>query len=192
MKKSKIYTGGGDKGKTSLVSGTRIEKSAHRLDLYGEVDALNSQMGLLISTMKQENNLREDIEYLQKIQCRLFDMGSLLACEREHHQKYQLCIFKLSDITEIEGKIDLYDNQLTPLNSFILPGGHFAASLAHLCRTQCRKLERKMVAFSSEHPGEIAEELATFINRLSDFFFILARAINHKMGLEEIKWQKHC
>lgn len=190
MKKSKVYTGGGDKGKTGLVSGTRIDKSSERLDLYGEVDALNSQIGFLIAHLKEEEFFGNDTGYLQKIQDRLFDMGSLLACESEFHQQYKLNTFKSSDIEEIEHKIDFYDNQLIPLNSFILPGGHKAACIAHLCRTQCRKFERKMVGFSLKNPGEIADDLATFINRLSDFFFIFSRYINAKTGHEEIKWQK--
>lgn len=192
MKKSQVYTGGGDKGKTSLVSGTRIDKSSRRLDLYGEVDTLNSHIGLLICYLQEEGRFAADTEYLQKIQCRLFDMGSLLACEREYHQKFQLCVFRTEDIKEIEHKIDFYDNQLIPLKSFILPGGHKASCVAHLCRTQCRKFERKMVDFSHEHENEIADELATFVNRLSDFFFVFSRYVNSKMGVDEIKWQKHC
>lgn len=191
MKKSKVYTGGGDAGKTSLVSGTRIEKSSQRLDLYGEVDSLNSHIGLLIAYLNEEEVFQADLSYLQKIQSRLFDMGSLLACESEHHETYKLNAFKDEDISEIERKIDIYDSQLIPLNSFILPGGHKASCVAHLCRTQCRKFERKMVAFSKDHQGEIPETLAKFVNRLSDFFFIFSRHINARTGNDEIKWVKH-
>lgn len=191
VKKSKVYTGGGDQGKTSLVSGTRIEKSSQRLDLYGEIDALNSQLGLLVAYLGEESLFITDIEYLQKIQSRLFDMGSLLACESQFHDDYRLNKFNDKDIHEIEGKIDSYDAQLIPLNSFILPGGHKASCVAHLCRTQCRKFERKLVAFAVNHPNEIDEKLAKFVNRLSDFFFVFARHINAKTGFEEVKWVRH-
>lgn len=191
MTKSKVYTRGGDKGKTSLVSGTRVSKGADRLNLYGEVDTLNSQLGLLICELEIENQFENDLEFLIKVQRKLFDMGSLLACESKFHEQYKLNSFQAKHIDEIEGKIDFYDGKVAPMTSFILPGGTRAASVAHVCRTSCRTLERRLVAFS-EHGEEILPEyLMKYVNRLSDFLFVYSRYINKVSGVEEKKWSAH-
>ncbi len=188
MTKSKVYTRGGDKGKTSLVSGTRVSKGSTRLGLYGEVDSLNSYIGLLICELESDNRFKSDIDFFIKIQRKLFDMGSLLACESKHHEEYKLNSFAPKHIEEMETKIDLYDNQLEPMTAFILPGGSKASSVAHICRTMCRGLERMLVEYSENGEDEISEHLMKYVNRLSDFLFVYARYINKIFGISEKNW----
>lgn len=191
MTKSKLYTRGGDKGKTSLVSGTRVSKGSDRLDLYGEVDSLNSQIGLFICELQHEQKFSADLEFFIKIQRKLFDMGSLLACESKHHEEYKLNSFVPKHIEEMELKIDHYDNQLEPMTAFILPGGSRSASVAHLCRTTCRGLERRLVEYSEVGEDTLSEHLMKYVNRLSDFLFVFSRYINMVHGIEEQKWMAH-
>ncbi|MCK5882559.1 MAG: cob(I)yrinic acid a,c-diamide adenosyltransferase [Bacteriovoracaceae bacterium] len=191
MTKSKVYTRGGDKGKTGLVSGTRVSKGSIRLGLYGEVDSLNSQIGLMICELENEKIFLNDIEFFIKIQRKLFDMGSLLACEAEHHEKYKLNSFTSKHVLEIEEKIDLYDNQLEPMTAFILPGGSRAASVGHICRTTCRGLERKLVEYYESGEDTLSDHMMEYVNRLSDFLFVYCRYINKKNGIKEKNWMSH-
>jgi cob(I)alamin adenosyltransferase len=184
MKKAAVYTRTGDKGSTGLVGGTRLKKSDTRINLYGEIDELNSFIGLGISFL----NKNFDKTFLQEIQSSLFDLGSNLACEKEKRIEYKLPQIHESKILKLELEIDKMDESLGPLKSFILPGGSQESSAFHVCRTVCRRIERQMVDFEEHNPGEIPVNSLSFINRLSDYFFILARYLNQVLKIEEVKW----
>ncbi len=184
MKKAEVYTKTGDAGTTGLVGGTRIKKSDPRIELYGQVDELNSFIGVAISQL--EKNF--DIDSLLKIQSALFDLGSNLACEKEKRIQFKLPQIKESAIERLELDIDQMDSKLNPLKNFILPGGDSAAAAFHVCRTVCRRIERQMVDFENHNQGEIPDNALKYINRLSDYFFILSRYINFNKGIQEIQW----
>lgn len=184
MKKAAVYTRTGDKGTTGLVGGTRIRKSDPRINLYGEVDELNSYIGLGISFLDKGF----DKSLLQQIQSSLFDLGSNLACEKEKRSQFKLPQIKTSSIEKLESDIDQMDSQLLPLKHFILPGGSSAAAAFHVCRTVCRRIEREMVDFEEHNPGDIPENALEYMNRLSDYFFILARYLNSSDKIEETQW----
>lgn len=188
MSKSKVYTRGGDKGETSLVSGSRVSKGSHRIHIYGEVDELNSYLGLIISELVKEEVLATETDYIEGIQSRLFDLGSNLACEQEKAVKYKLPQLTEAMIVEMEVKIDEYDNQLKPLKNFVLPGGHIAAAQLHIARTICRRIERNLVNFAQDNISEIPQNSIQYINRLSDFLFVMARYVNYKMKKNEPLW----
>ncbi len=184
MKKSKIYTRTGDLGETGLVSGNRVSKADHRIDLYGEVDELNSRIGLASSFIQSD----EVCLFLRRIQSALFDLGSNLACEDENRGKYHLPQIKVEFVKELENEIDRLDAELVPLKTFILPGGGQAASFIHLCRTSARFVERKLVAYHQETQEALPENAAIFVNRLSDYFFVLSRYLNKAQKVEEVLW----
>jgi len=184
MKKASVYTRTGDRGTTGLVGGTRIKKSDPRIHLYGEVDELNSSIGFAMSFL--DNSF--DKTFLQKIQSSLFDLGSNLACEKDKRDQFKLPQIKASLIKEMEKEIDQMDHVMHPLKHFILPGGSSAAAGFHVCRTVCRRIERQMVDFEDSHAGEIPEKSLEYVNRLSDYFFILSRFLNFKEEREETQW----
>lgn len=176
----KIYTKTGDLGETGLVSGSRVSKSNLRIDLYGEVDELNTFVGSLLVV--------EVDEVLFKIQHQLFNLGSLLACESDKREKYKLSPIDPSIIGIMENKIDELNTKLPNLKNFILPGGSEAGARAHLCRVVSRRVERKLVAFGLESKMEIPEHSLVFLNRLSDYFFVFSRYCNQKDKINEIIW----
>ncbi|MFN8371094.1 MAG: cob(I)yrinic acid a,c-diamide adenosyltransferase [Bacteriovoracaceae bacterium] len=189
---SKVYTKTGDKGETSLVNGKRVNKFDPRIDLYGDVDELNSYLGLLIANLKNIENgkmFTSEIDYLIKMQSSMFNIGSFIACESEAREKFKIKNVTPDLIAEMEKKIDLMDVQLKPLSNFVLPGGNISSAMAHILRTTTRKIERKLLAFKTEHRQEISDELVIYFNRLSDFFFILSRFINFKSNIQEILWK---
>lgn len=186
--KSNLYTKMGDNGETGLVGGTRVSKADARIDLYGEVDELNSWVGIAISQL-DESLFKEEVSYLQKIQCYLFDLGSNLACEAEQREKFKLPKLNEQVITDLEKQIDELDSQCPKLSNFILPGGSKASASLHLCRTVCRKIERKMIQFRLQHEEELPVHAAPFMNRLSDFFFVLSRYVNIKQEIKEVPWK---
>jgi cob(I)alamin adenosyltransferase len=148
---AKVYTKTGDKGETGLVSGTRISKGDVRIELYGEVDQLNSHLGVLVNLMKSDNN--EQRELVIKIQSALFDLGSNLACEVDKRESYKLPQISDGIIKEMESSIDKMDKALPSLKNFILPGGTPSAAYGHICRTFTRKVERELVRFGGKYPG---------------------------------------
>ncbi len=187
---SNIYTRVGDKGETSLLSGTRVKKSDLRLELYGSVDELNSWVGLVISYLRKKQALLQEEEFLERIQCSLFDLGSLLACEKEKRDNFKLASLSQELVLEMESRIDKIEEIVGVLKNFILPGGSEDASYIHITRTVCRRIERLMVAFEEEYSGELPDYSLVFINRLSDYLFCLARLVNKVEGQDEIVWKK--
>jgi cob(I)alamin adenosyltransferase len=180
---TKIYTKTGDAGNTSLIGGTKVPKSHIRISAYGTVDELNAFIGLL-------NDQLSDIhsrEMLREIQDRLFTIGSSLACDPEKEIAMQIPDLKESDVLLLEKEIDAMNEKLPEMKSFILPGGHVAVSTAHVCRTVCRRAERIIVELDSIQP--LGQPLIVkYINRLSDYLFVLARYLGFLLGAEEVKW----
>ena len=179
----KIYTKTGDKGETSLVSGKRVSKAHPLVDCYGDVDELNSCIGLVTAQLNDEN-LKSS---LFKVQNQLFNLGSNLACDNEDIRKKLPQISK-KHIQWLEQEIDQHQSNLPELKNFILPGGHIAAASCQLCRSVCRRAERKLIEVSES--TNIASLYIEYLNRLSDYLFVMARAINHKHGINEPQWQK--
>lgn len=186
MKKSLIYTKGGDAGETSLVGGIRISKTNQKLESYGTVDELNSQVGLLTTYINNE----EDLKLLRKIQHTLFNIGSYLATDREKTELHCTSIIRDEDVKIIEAEIDKIDSILPKLNKFILPGGSRGSAVCGVCRTVCRRAERQILKL--HEVSEIDANLLAYMNRLSDYFFILSRKINKDDKKEEIFWDNSC
>ena len=173
----KIYTKTGDKGETSLLGGTRVSKAHQKIEAYGTVDELNSSIGVLRSFTDLES------ETLSEVQHVLFNIGSLLATEREVN--FELPSIDSSDVERLERSIDQMNEGLEPLRNFILPGGSKAAGFAHMSRTICRRAERRVVVLEQLDP-----QIVHFLNRLSDYLFVLSRAILKSEGQSEINWKK--
>ncbi len=186
MKKSNLYTATGDKGTTSLVGGQRIAKCDARLEAYGTVDELNAHIGLL----RQMGNHPDDDALLLFIQNKLFVVGSYLATDTEFTQLREASRMCTEEIERIEHRIDTLDSLVPPLNAFLLPGGTASAAQAHICRTVCRRAERRICQVAQE--VEVDECIMKFVNRLSDYFFVLARFNNNQAQQEEIFWDKAC
>ena len=178
----KIYTKTGDKGMTSLVGGTRISKASLRIDTYGTIDELNSWIGLLRD--QSVNELRRD--FLKEIQDRLFTIGSELASEIDQKKK-KIPDLHESDIELLEKEMDKMDLEIPPLRAFVLPGGNQAVSFTHLARTVCRRAERLVIALSET--AEANSLIIRYLNRLSDYLFVLSRKITQEIGSEEVAWK---
>jgi cob(I)alamin adenosyltransferase len=185
MKKSLIYTKTGDRGTTALVGGRRISKSDIRLEAYGETDELNAFIGLLLGEKLDET----DIAFLLFLQNSLFNLGAYLATDPDNPHPATSTI-SATALERIEREIDRIDSSLPPIRSFLLPGGNRISALAHVCRTVCRRAERAMYRLHEESPVE-ANALA-FINRMSDYFFVLSRQECLRGGGQEIKWNNAC
>lgn len=190
MKKSNIYTRTGDKGETGLVSGTRTLKSDTRIDMYGDLDELNSRVGVVVSLMSEHADMLDIKKHLEEVQCSLFDLGSNLACEADKRDEWKLPQISKNSVVLLEEKIDEMESELNPLKTFILPGGHFIASQIHLCRTCSRSVERKMVDFMTTRQEPLPENALIFMNRLSDYFFVLARWVNKHFEINETPWKR--
>lgn len=162
----KIYTKKGDKGQTSLIGGRKIEKDSIRVEAYGTIDELNSYIGLCINYLEKN----EDKEVLRKIQRKLFDVGAELSTIDYEKSKN---ITKDEDVLELEKLIDLYTEKIEKINDFIVPGTSLSAANLHIARTICRRAERRILTLSKE--DKINPVLLKYINRLSDFLYILAR-----------------
>ena len=182
----KIYTKKGDQGQTSLVDGSRVAKSDLRLQTYGTLDELNSHVGFLISLLSMEQGIfSEDIKFLKQVQVWLFHLGSQLACS-DFKTSEGLPTLTQEEINTMEYSIDTLETSLPKLKNFILPGGHQTSSQTHICRTVTRRAERLCVALHEKSKPEYPA--IAFLNRLSDYFFVLARSINHRLGIKSIKW----
>ena len=178
----KIYTKTGDKGTTALLGGTRVLKSDIRIEAYGTVDELNSYVGLLRD--QPVNESRKDL--LKVIQDRLFTIGADLATAPGKDQVKKPDLLE-SDIELLENEMDKMDLELPALTSFVLPGGHQSVSFAHLARCVCRRAERISVALNDEE--WVSPLVLRYLNRLSDFFFVLGRKMAQELDAEEVKWE---
>jgi len=178
----KIYTKTGDKGDTSLFGGKRVSKGELRIECYGTTDELNSHVGLL---RDQEVNKKRK-EVLVEIQDRLFTIGSILATPPDNI-KVKTPALHEEDITFLEKQIDAMESELSPMKSFVLPGGHPSVSIGHITRTVCRRAERVIIRL---HQIEKIDHLViTYLNRLSDYFFVLCRKMTKELNAEETPWK---
>ncbi len=180
----KIYTKKGDKGTTALYGGKRVSKAELRIESYGTVDELNSFLGLVATYMEE----KEYTDLMHSIQSRLFDLGTHLAAEPG---KKNLILPEITEahITQLENYIDKMNEALSELKFFILPGGNKAASIAHVARTVCRRAERSVVRLAENE--NINPVLVQYLNRLSDFLFVLARKLANDANEAEIVWKSH-
>lgn len=183
----KIYTKTGDKGQTSLLGGTRVSKSDLRVEAYGTIDELNAFIANLKDLLNIDRMDEQVISALHKINKELFDIGSLLALESDEY-KGKMAQFDPESIQFLEEQIDVMDGKLEKLREFILPGGHPLVSSCHICRTVCRRAERRVVALSED--ATIEEDYITYINRLSDYLFTLARYIALEYDVDEDRWHE--
>ena len=181
---SKIYTKTGDLGKTSLIGGTKVAKSHIRIDSYGTVDELNSYIGM-VSDLAAEARTKE---ILKEIQDRLFTIGSSLACDPEKEPLMKIPDLKETDIDLLEREIDSMNDILPSMKSFILPGGHIAISTTHVARCVCRRAERCCVNMQ-EHELFVEPLVIKYLNRLSDYLFVLSRYTAHVLNIEELQWK---
>jgi len=186
----RIYTGTGDKGYTSLFSGERVLKSHDRLHAYGDLDELSSILGVVIAKMPLGE--RESVEQLKRIQSDLLCMGAWLATTPDASSACVLEEIPESVCTGLEQAIDVMQEKLPPLNQFILPGGHESAAFAHIARTVCRRAERHAVfmahSMTEEEKSPQIELFMVYLNRLSDYLFVLARYCNAIHGVQDVLW----
>lgn len=181
----KIYTKTGDKGDTGLIDGSRISKSDLRIIAYGVVDEANSHIGLIISNI-EKNSIFDDVKkILLNVQQDLFVLGAELA--NPNTLKDDNMLVKTEMISTIEKYIDKFESELAPLSNFILPGGSIESSLLHICRTVVRRAEISAVALAKEQ--KINQEILTYLNRISDLFFVLARVTNKRQKHNDIPWK---
>jgi cob(I)alamin adenosyltransferase len=178
----KIYTKTGDKGMTGLIGGTKVSKSHGRIEAYGTVDELNSFIGLLT------DHLPDTVPFLREVQDRLFTIGSSLACDPDKEPRLKIPDLKEEDVQQLEKEIDRMDAALPPMKSFLLPGGHIAVSTAHIARCVCRRAERGCVRLQDEQIF-VEPLVLRYLNRLSDYLFVLARYAAHQLLVPEIPWK---
>lgn len=178
----KVYTKKGDKGTTQLIGGTRVPKNTLRIEAYGTIDELNSYIGLI-------RDQAIDIKYVQQlleIQDRLFTLGALLARDPEK-QKMQLPELIESDITNLENWIDEMEEKLEPMTSFVLPGGHTTVSFTHIARCVCRRSERIITELNEN--SKVSDIVMAYVNRLSDYLFVLSRKLTFDLNATEQPWK---
>ena len=188
IKKSNVYTQTGDKGMTSLVGGKRVSKDDVRIEAYGTVDEVNSFIGVLDNLHNIPGEMKSIFRIVQN---KLFNIGSYLATEAPSGTRMSINGLTQADVEKIENAIDSLDSELPPMRNFVLPGGSRISSFAHVCRTVCRRCERRIIAL--ENTGAYVDPLViAYVNRLSDFFFVLARFNNIHNQIEEIFWDKDC
>lgn len=177
-KKATIYTGTGDDGTTSLIGGTRVGKDHVRVQAYGTIDELNAHLGMLAVVVDNDNTR----QFIEKVEHNMLTIGCCLANEQK--SEYGLCD---EDIAVLQNAIDELEASLPPMHSFIIPGGTEATARANLCRTICRRAERELTTMRREY--EVEQNIMTYINRLSDYLFLLQRQL---LNGEEKKWEKPC
>lgn len=183
----KIYTKAGDKGQTGLIGGRRTSKADLRIDAYGTIDELNAWLGLLRDQPSTVNRR----ELLKEIQNRLFTVGAELATDPERAAQRTMPTIVPDDVTRLEQAMDNMDAELPELRAFIIPGGHESVSICHLARTVCRRAERAVVALNDTfaESGGVDELVLQYLNRLSDYLFVLSRALAQEQNVEELVWK---
>lgn len=177
----KVYTKKGDSGETSLYGGARIPKDHIQIEAYGTVDELNSHLGVLMAYLDSEL----EIDFWQKVQSRLFDIGAILASDGRKKGLF-LPEIKEVHVEEMEKMIDEIEEGLEPLKYFILPSGHLSVAQCHVARTVCRRAERAVVRLS--HENTVNPILIKYLNRLSDLLFVMAREFGKRFEVQELKW----
>ena len=188
----KIYTGTGDRGKTSLFSGERVSKSSPRIEAYGDLDELNSVIGAVAAAIDEgQQSLRGE---LRTVQVLLLDAGAWLATTPGAASIRFLKPFTNDPAETLETAIDRMNESLPELKHFVLPGGHLSASLAHMARTVCRRTERRVIELVEREDGEVGstdtmKRILVFLNRLSDYLFVVARTCNHVYGQGDVLWK---
>lgn len=187
MKITKVYTRQGDEGMTDLVGGVRIKKTDCRLEAYGTIDELNSHLGLLVAMLDEKDEIRPQ---LLRIQNCLFNVGTYLAIDQSQTPLYDSARLPEGAVEELEYSIDSMNSQLPEQQGFVLPGGALSAAQCHVCRTLCRRAERRILALAEV--SAVGPEVLQYVNRLSDYLFILAKIINFNRGCNEILWQNPC
>lgn len=187
MKITKVYTRRGDTGMTDLVGGVRIQKTDCRLEAYGTMDELNSHLGLLVAMLGEEAEIRSQ---LLRIQSCLFNVCTHLAIDQSQTPLYDSARLPEGAVEELEHLIDAINAQLPERQGFVLPGGALPAAQCHVCRTVCRRAERRILALADV--AIVGPEIIQYVNRLSDYLFVLAKKINFNRGYEEILWQNPC
>jgi cob(I)alamin adenosyltransferase len=189
----KIYTGKGDKGKTSLFSGELVSKSSARIEAYGDLDELNSVVGALLASLPEEPCA--ELDTLKDIQTDLLHLGSWLATSPGSRQASKLEPLDSNRVLFLEESIDRLQRLLPALHEFILPGGHTSSAWAHIARTVCRRVERRVVALKEEAgpdgtDADTLENGIVYLNRLSDYFFVMALWCNLKHGMSDTVWDE--
>ena len=190
MRLTSIYTKVGDKGTTMLAGGRKVPKDSSRIEAYGTVDELNSFLGLLRDKLTQFDSKKfsDIVTCLLKIQNEMHDLGGELSTPHEVLVKSKQQLVGQKDIARLEQEMDSYNETLEPLSNFILPGGHELVSYAHVCRTVCRRCERCVVTLANTE--QIRDEARIYVNRLSDWLFIIGRTIGSRLQVAEILWQQ--
>ena len=187
MKITKVYTRTGDNGTTDLVGGVRIKKSDVRLDAYGTIDELSAHIGLLLALLPADYSERE---LLIGVQNNLFNIGTHLATDQSQTPLYASARLPEGATALLEQRIDQINGELPEPQGFVLPGGTHAAAQAHVCRTVCRRAERHIDALAEK--AVVGSEIVQYVNRLSDYLFVLAKKINFNCNCPEIIWQNIC
>src|SRR6185436_223019 len=180
----KIYTKKGDAGLTSLIGGTRVPKDHIRIETYGTVDELNSYTGLLRDQAIHVHHRK----FLLEIQDRLFTIGSLLASDPEA-SNMKLPALQEEDVLSLEKEMDAKNEVLPQMKSFVLPGGHPVISYAHIARCVCRRAERLIVHLAAMPKASVDPLIVKYMNRLSDYYFMLARKLSNELNAEEVPWK---
>jgi cob(I)alamin adenosyltransferase len=178
----KIYTKTGDRGETGLFGGARVSKASLRVQAYGEVDELNSVLGLVRS---EPFDAALDL-LLGHVQSQLFNLGAELAADPDSKVALGIPLVSESEVAQLEQAIDRAETELAPLKTFVLPGGSRAAAYLHLARTVCRRAERTLVLLGQSQP--VRDESLRYLNRLSDALFVFARLANHRAGIADVPW----
>ncbi len=181
----KIYTRTGDLGTTSLVGGQRVAKDSIRLEAYGTVDELNSYIGLLMATEGVEEEVAKT---LRAVQNKLFNIGAYLATDNSDSPMTEPQGLGQETISYLENCIDRLTEQIPPMHCFVLPGGSLASAQAQVCRTVCRRAERRVITLGNN--VRVDPSVIRYLNRLSDYLFTLARYLNHQAGVDDIPWEK--
>ncbi|MCX6105253.1 MAG: cob(I)yrinic acid a,c-diamide adenosyltransferase [Proteobacteria bacterium] len=190
MRLTKIYTKIGDQGTTMLADGTMVPKHSLRIETYGTIDELNSFLGWLRDILRDTEPLRFQslVAQLGHIQNEMHDLGGELATPTESLRTDRQSLVSVASIARLESEIDTFNDSLPPLANFVLPGGHQANSAAHICRTVCRRAERLIVRLASS--DKLRDEPRIYVNRLSDWLFVVSRHISQTLGVPEVLWNQ--
>lgn len=190
MRLTKIYTKIGDQGSTMLVGGQKVPKDSLRIEAYGTVDELNAFLGLWRDNLQAEAGsvFQDLVSSLQQIQNEMHDLGGELATPFPLLNVDKQQVVNSASIARLESEIDAMNEQVPPLANFVLPGGHPLNSMAHVCRTVCRRTERCVVALG--HTEEVRSEVAIYLNRLSDWLFVAGRIVGKRLSIQEVLWRQ--